>query len=132
MIKRLSGILLSFTIGNVPTGLQCLEAERCLAARTILVKLMRRADNIENDAANKACPEHEFKKYLNTSSDWAWVIDTSARQECRDRWRAKQLSDYTAGTSKTNYFDEKMRNAKDISDIIRSMKERGCPFSDIE
>ena len=78
----------------------------CISLRNLYTKLGDSARRAEELKLNSVCPEKQFKQRLNTVSDWAWTIDTRARQYCRDEWRANSKPLYVNSTNKAFFSQD--------------------------
>ena len=73
-----------------------------------------------------------FRKRLNNVSEWAFLPDVKARQECRNEWKE------THGYIYQDLFGNKYRSAegakiaKSLDKLASQMETISCPTSDLK
>ena len=103
----------------------------CISLRNLYTKLGDSARRAEELKLNSVCPEKQFKQRLNTVSDWAWTIDTRARQYCRDEWRANSKPLYVNSTNKAFFSQDGALIASDQDALVMELQAQKCPTSDL-
>lgn len=103
----------------------------CLSLRGLADDLVTKARRSEYALANEKCPEGQFRKKLNSVSEWAWETDTKARQACRDEWRAATPYLYRDLFGNGYRSPQGVRIAKDLEVLGVEIEGVRCPLSDL-
>ena len=134
MDLRRGQVKLIITIGlliSTPIALAQTFAE-CIALRELSSELISDARRAEEKQVDAECPKDEFRKRLNNVSEWAFLPDVKARQECRNEWKE------THGYIYQDLFGNKYRSAegakiaKSLDKLASQMETISCPTSDLK
>jgi len=103
----------------------------CLSLRGLADDLVSKARRAEYALANGKCPIEQFRKKLNSVSEWAWETDTEARQACRDEWRAATPYLYRDLFGNGYRSTQGVQIAKDLEVLGVEIEGVRCPLSDL-
>ena len=103
----------------------------CLSLRALADDLISKARRAEYALANEKCPESQFRKRLNSISEWAWETNTRARQACRDEWRAMTPFLYRDLFGNGYRSPQGVLIAKDLEVLGVEIEGGRCPLSDL-
>ena len=103
----------------------------CLSLRGLADELVSKARRAEYELANGECPIDQFRKKLNSVSEWAWETDTEARQACRDEWRAATPYLYRDLFGNGYRSPQGVQIAKDLEVLGVEIESIKCPLSDL-
>lgn len=103
----------------------------CHSLRGLADDLVAKARRAEYKLANENCPIDQFRKKLNSVSEWAWETDTEARQACRDKWREATPYLYRDLFGNGYRSPRGVQIAKDLEVLGVEIAALRCPLSDL-
>ena len=104
----------------------------CLALREFSGEIISKARREESRLSDQICLEVNFRKKLNSESEWAFVTDTSARKLCRNKWKTNTPYAYKDLFGNGYRSDAATLLAKDLDVIGVKLSSLGCPTADLK